>query len=895
MGEKYIWKNTPRIITYANPCNISSNPEVMRIISSYPHLCASDTLLMGLVNKYSRSKFTFLSTIERFIDHLFDGIVNSKEADLHRFVEITKSIEAMKPLENENTYKALMNNRGELVNAFKMLTLLQYEWINETEINEQNIFLKYIYKPNADRYIGEYRKKVALVSEEKCRYAFKKCLKHDVKFYTKIEEKQWKDISKIIDEMSSHGNKTAELYKNIINEADDYPIDTVVLHGVARFTPEIMMLIRALDEIGIKIIFLINYVDNLPGVYDFWKKAYAWVGVEFENVSSLSLDIGNVVGRNIAKICNGVRTNDKAFAELVKYSTITDFTDSSVRTEFIKAQRKAKEKNTQNVLAHMNTQYYAVAADRPNDILRHYFPEQFIDKPFLAYPIGQFIKSLFSMWDFEKMALTIDFNALKECAAVRIGHNNDRMIQIIDKIKLYFKDTTEVDEVNDRALELISNIGSFEEREKKVFAYLSYFAVDMSDVEALRDYIQELNGIAKTIFESDKEQQYDFRKKFKELVTIVQNNAATENALSQKENELLIILINSLDEVRSQQIVGAVRELRDALSFFLSIKKDNSSADWIVRGFDQIDGAPLMRIPPGRTYEFSMMSMKNMTKTTADIFPWPLNENVFSKKIGYSVFMEQMKNIVELRNEYLRFYLFYGAFFSRGAHIRFSYIENDHEQKQRPYYLLDLLNLTPVQNTAHTGENKYEVVDSLDTSVMIEQNVSKRELELFSICPYKYFLTSILNNELTYSSEYHTNYYIENEMVNLVEIDSKYNVRNINNSLRRIKAYIKKICPYIDDATLRDMDKFVRKNYGNKKREEIFLRRKRDFLIAAWKDFEKNINYMKYDKNEMDVEQYLRSSSLAPSSSVCPHNKICEECNYNELCLNYYLDKEVEE
>ena len=153
MGEKYIWKNTPRIITYANPCNISSNPEVMRIISSYPHLCASDTLLMGLVNKYSRSKFTFLSTIERFIDYLFDGIVNSKEADLHRFVEITKSIEAMKPLENENTYKALMNNRGELVNAFKMLTLLQYEWINETEINEQNIFLKYIYKPNADKYI----------------------------------------------------------------------------------------------------------------------------------------------------------------------------------------------------------------------------------------------------------------------------------------------------------------------------------------------------------------------------------------------------------------------------------------------------------------------------------------------------------------------------------------------------------------------------------------------------------------------------------------------------------------------------------------------------------------------------------------------------------------------
>ena len=41
------------------------------------------------------------------------------------------------------------------------------------------------------------------------------------------------------------------------------------------------------------------------------------------------------------------------------------------------------------------------------------------------------------MWDFEKMELAIDFNILKECATVRIGHNNDKMVQILDKLKLY--------------------------------------------------------------------------------------------------------------------------------------------------------------------------------------------------------------------------------------------------------------------------------------------------------------------------------------------------------------------------------------------------------------------------------------------------------------------------
>lgn len=895
MGENYIWKNKPRIITYTNPCYLSANPDLLQLISSYPHLCASDTLLMGLINKYSRARFTFITTVERFSDYLFDNIVNSKEEELKRFIDITKSIENMKPLESENTYKAMMNNRAELVKAFKMLTLLQYDWNKETDCNEQNIFKKYIYEPNASRYIEKYIKCIDEVSKEKCRWALKKCLIRDVQFYTKIKDSTWNDVRKKICDMTDSGNKAAEVYKDIMNKFDEYPIDTIIFHGVARFTPEIMMLIRALDMADIKVIFLINYADNLPGIYDFWKKAYAWMDVKFENVDALALETGNVVGRNIAKICNGIRTNDKAFAELVKYSTITDFTDSSVRREFLKAERKAKEKGTKNILAHMNTQYYAVAADRPNDILRHYFPEQFIDKPFLAYPIGQFIKALFSMWDYEEMELLIDFSALKVCAAVRIGHNCDRMIQIIEKLKLYFKDTAKVDDVDARALSLISNISSFNHQEKHIFTYLSYFSVDINDVEILRAYIQELTNISNAIFGNDKEQQYDYRRKFKELVTIVQNNAATEDALSQKENELISLLIESLSAAKENKIVGAVRELKDALNFFLSIKKDTSSADWIVRGFDQIDGAPLMRIPPGRTYEFAMMSMKNMTKTAKDILPWPLDEKLLNEKVGYSIFLKQMRNIVELRNEYLRFNVFYGAFFSKGAHIRFSYVENDYEEKQRPYFLLDLLNLTIDSSNVHTGVNEFEVIDSDDHSVIIDRNITQREVELFSICPYKYFLSSVVNNGLFYSTEYHTNYFIENEIVNLVEIDSKYNKKNISNSLEKIKQYVKKLCPYIDDATLRDMERFVRKNYGNKKRDELYLRRKRDFLIAAWKDFEKNKNYMKFDKTVGAVEQYLKSSRLSPNSSEHPHNKICEECNYNELCLNYYLDKEVEE
>ena len=84
MGNHYTWKNKPRILTYTNPREIDKNKSLMKIISSYPHLCASDTLLMGLTYRYSRARFTFLTTVEFFIDNLFNQIVNSKELALQK-------------------------------------------------------------------------------------------------------------------------------------------------------------------------------------------------------------------------------------------------------------------------------------------------------------------------------------------------------------------------------------------------------------------------------------------------------------------------------------------------------------------------------------------------------------------------------------------------------------------------------------------------------------------------------------------------------------------------------------------------------------------------------------------------------------------------------------------
>lgn len=897
MIDIFQWKNKPRIVTYPNPCTINNNYELMKMLNRYPHLCASDTLLMGLTHKYGRSNFTFLCTVDKFEDYLFNRFFSNKENDLQMFVDITASISEIQN-EDKVAYRALMNNRGQLVEAFRMLTLLQFECMEVPTNKEQAIFFDKVYSPLSKRYIRKIQELEASVSLDGCRSAYIECLIDEIQYNFKSLENE-RDLKKITSALQDMLEKEkASQYLSILEGMSKYDLNTVVIHGVARFTPEIMMLIKTLDDIGINIIFMINYADNLPGIYSLWKKTYEWVGVPFEFVSNIDLSLGNTVGKCIAEICEGIRPKEAAHASIIKYSTITDFTDGPVRREFNKAEEKAKKIDSQstNILAHMRTQYYAVSADKANDILRNYFPDQFIDKPFLSYPIGQFIKALFEMWDFNKWEMKVDFNLLKECAAVRISHNNDNMVQIIENLQLYFKDITSVADVDSRLENLINQMNSFDNEKKRIFGYLSYYSIEKENIRDFQRYVKELNGIASEIFGSDSAKTIDYQSKFKDLISIVGDNVASENALSIREDELIQSLIKTLSLARSNTVIGGIKELKDALNFFLSVKRSYSGADWIVRGFDQIDGAPIMSIPPGRIYEFAMMSMKNMTKTSRDILPWPLTEKIFNGEVGLSLYLNQVQNMVELRNEYLRFYFFYGAFFSKGAQIKFSYIENENDEKQYPYYLLDLLGL-PIETTKESKKRiKYLVKEEKDLLKQEKRTFSERELNIFSICPYKYFLTYILNNRLKYTSEYHTNYFIENEIVNILEIECNNNKSQIDTVLPKLLEYIKGVCPYMDEATISDMEKYARKNFSDKKTQnceykERYLQKKRDFLIAIWKDLEKNKDYMKYDKTGSDIIAYMESSKLFPSGSDIPHEKVCEECNYNELCLNYYLDK----
>ena len=63
-------------------------------------------------------------------------------------------------------------------------------------------------------------------------------------------------------------------------------------------------------------------------------------------------------------------------------------------------------------------------------------------------------------------------------------------------------------------------------------------------------------------------------------------------------------------------------------------------------------------------------------------------------------------------------------------------------------------------------------------------------------------------------------------------------------------------------------------------------------MIAQWLDYSKRTKQMNFEKdniNEMIVS-YMQSPQLYPLRAELPHKKVCENCNFSEVCLRDYYD-----
>jgi len=909
------------IYTYANPLKMDKDKTIWNMINKYPQFCASDTLHQGMVEYYGRKEFNIIRSINDLNKSLVGEVTDNARFDVQLFLDVSHEIRNI--IRDKDLRTSFQNSIGEVVASIRYLLFLEatpeslfriepvskeqgelfkvfsavypkYKSIIEQAINKSSKDVKQVIKEtiifeaeyllrkraNENRSIKKQLK--TLQEAENCLIEYKKTI------LDKIKERRPDDYSNT--SVDKAVLPRVEYVINLINKIDSIDTDTIIIHGVHKFTPEILLMIRAIENAGINIIFLIHYVEKLPQVYGTWREVYSWMNEDFKNVKNFNISDGSQTGREIAKVFSGRLSTENLNSSKIVYENISSFAVGEVRPVF---------QNASCRLEKMRTQYYAVSNEETNKILKNYFPEHFEAKPFLSYPIGQFILSIYNMWDFENSQMKIIPSSLRECTVSGMLEDEvgGDISEIYDDIILYIEGLEKVEEIIDRLTHLKNEI-AFINRNPGLsdLKSICYFSREIEDIDRFIEYIKLINGISKKIF-NHKSDQINYGEHFKAMMEILSVPLSNAAIVHRMEVQLAEGVLESLG--LNDNVVGDYYDIKNALMFYLHQKNNDDTSNWIVRNFEQLDGAVLLADKTrAREYHFALLSMKNMTKKMNNDLPWPLSEVVFNE---YDCKLESSMNANAICNKeranFLKYSLFYGTFFFR-KRIVFSYVLDQNSEKQRAYYILDLLKLKKKTIEGNSDVHLENLTNETSKKTFDYSSLTIAQREIFAICKYKFFLSRVLGETIAYQNEFQVRYYLTNLITQVILEDERLAQISVD---KRIEQYIElfiSMFPNYDLVIFEDVKRTVKRdvkkrlNYckqyhiRNYKQSETHKRRKKNFLIAKWDDS------MRFeDESAQKVISYMANDDVLLELANRPHIKVCENCNFYADCLMKYYDE----
>lgn len=947
-----------KIITYSDPRNIM-NIDGWDEIRKYPHFCVSQTLVQGLSHKCGRDSFTVLSTIDKLLNEFYSEWKNNSQLSIKQYIDLT---EAIKKIENKRIRNVFYKNKNEVLNSLRLLIEADVglDDLVEDSVNEEYLTLKKIFRDLKDTNNWNFLSYSKDKDDEVLKLAFEKIIINDLKdeleVIYKIKNIQLEELAEIttMEEAKTkyfevepliksetkkkfgeskrarediNSKYRIEKYIDFSKKLTEYKVDKIVLHGIHQFTPLILRLINQLESMGIEVIFLLQYNENFKEIYKTWKCVYEWTNESFiiNQVDSggyskqIAKDYGNLLLGNLNEI------SDLDY-ECIKFDNLTEFTnyvaeiyeESKFELEKKKS-GKGKEisVNKSSILAGMSQQFYSVNGAEVNQLLSVYFPEQFGEKHFLSYPIGQFILGLYSMWNYDEQKIVVNNDVLRECLAVNLwGKNVDTTpLELHEKIRSYLLGIEDID-VYIKNINLLIRYKEALNKpqwiiEKENYEMLSFFSLDLRELELYKYIIIDLKYIAKTLFSG--QSNVTLKDHYKKLMILLKERAEINNNISKEELDFVKELFDKLDH-DSGDIKSGIEEVKNTLHYYLSIKNDDDSSSWIVRDFQQIDGAIFLADENAieshsnqkrSVYHYAEISDSNINTPKQVKLPWPLKDNYFknSNEIINIAFASKR----EFAN-FLKCTLFYGMYYLN-RDLKISYIENvDSDKKSTLYFPLRLLNMKEESYTTGVAlsireRNRKE--HRLAEELIKENEISKEEARMMSFCPYRYFYEGLIDIKGTYSSDFLSKIYIktiftlkvvkqlikeniiDNQQEKLRIIDERINkgkrlIPAWERDFQDIKASIISFCSNFTYRTIEDDYIDIRRNYINMK--FVDLKEKREFLVEKC-----NSNY-ELNKNIQRIKDYIKYDKLDDAQKETMEEK-CKYCKYREICIHVYRDE----
>lgn len=870
-----------KIYTYSDPYKLSQEEYWEQIIGC-PYFCASQTLVNGLrslyMNDYQAGRVTTAMNLVEMVFEQFMGTagVVKQHADIDNII----SSQQWSPNEvmDHNIQQAFAFNRDEVLESIRVMSALE---IQPSDID-------------------------------------KELLSHEQRIVVKVYEQLLSSDNKKDFYVNSNINEDGvdQLIRSTLNKA--YPnnpnleldYSRVVFHGIHQFTP---ILLRAIELIGNykEVILLFNYQEQYSNLYQTWIDIYRAID---DNISLSTVEDTrpNIINRN-SYLCNVLADNlgklSEGNAQSIDLSSDIEIIEFNNKTEFANYVanqfESAKRHNSEAPLNSMKEQFYA-ADTSVNDILKVYYPEQFGERQFLNYPLGHFFVAIANMWNesTDEMVIT-DGNDIKECLSVGIIKEKTpgSLLTIFNQVESLFSGIRTIDEMISRLRRVRKNKRTiFDTSLKEELRHISYYSISNEELEALIDALEELKTIAHYFFEDFSKESNNFKVFYKKIKQYLRDELSELGALDEEYSDIIRRVLLRLEEVEDIDATASFECLKSTMSIYLLQEtKPGKSANWIVRGFEQIDG-DILRSARGNDiiYHFACLSDEDILSSKISEFPWPLTLDFFD--VAQSPIDWKTQVYVKARKEYKNFKkyaLLYGLEFNR-ANYKLSFIKQIGEKDNEPYYLLKMLgvNITPYSETIN---NRY--LEPLD-AIAFQPNQESCEYSFFDyyrykMCPYRFLLETHIEGDTVYKDDFILARYLEVLLENHLKralsgliISETVVDMKLNDLYDSLKCYF----PFSTESIRMDAINKIRQRFLSEYKGKTFVIDSNQheymairelFIQKQLKDrMGRNVQKGIFDTVSKDtIEKKLSPESLANMKYKKEMDLWCQYCANREVCL----------
>ena len=865
-----------KIYTYANPYRIDDE-SFWDKIKQCPQFCVSQTMVNGMNKTYPHfAKTHQLCTIRNLVDALYNNW-NDLNTKIRQMLEVGNVITQIDYIrDNPAQYRSMQFNSKSIAECIRIFSELGLDanTFRTERLNVDQIFLVEIYK--------------RIKANSKTTFAF-----HRVSNPVSIDEA----IVKVL----TANNAEVDLKSLDMN--------TIVIHGIHQFSPAILCAIEDVAKFK-DIILLFNYQSQYSKIYETWLNIYSLFNLPIVNGSSdnefiptsLYIDSfgSNQLADSIGKLFEGQVTNstaDLGNLEVIEFENTTEFANYVARIYEEAAIQSKKLGGKRSPLAFMKEQFYS-ASLKVNDILRAYFPDQFGERHFLDYPLGHFFVGTANLWnDDEKRVRVNDFADIKECleAGIIAESHPGQLVNCLNKVIPYIENELYLDNM----IKALRTLTKYVDPRQTVLSRIGYFNVRKEDVKALISALEELEKIIRMFFDDFNIGDGNFKRFYERVQKFIANNVD----VGELDNEVREVVKKLLKKLEDSDLPegGTFFMLKQTMSVYL--QQDNSvasSARWIVRGFEQIDGDILLSAASRKkiegvdkpSYHFCALSDKDICSSQNQKLPWPLEPHFFEVAQvpvdwKYQVFL---KSKLEYNN-FNRYALLYGLEFNR-LPCKLSYIKNDGQSENELYSILSLLGVkvkkyipyadSSYQERISVSEKKLDKVD-------VDKLFSNIDFIKAAICPYRFALESIVQGKTIFRDRFLIQIYMR-VLIQNTTLEKVADTIADETKLKKIIADV--FDEYLDKVKIADelervqllnsvmqyMSNKVKKNgrYWNinaATRNEMSLRE--DFLLTQ-------------EDTLTPIDSEALQKLFEDREFKCVHGKHCKYCACKDICLEYH-------